>query len=36
MEFALRYADLHMIEEIARDCGDLDLLREAVEGTVGQ
>ena len=36
MEFTLRYAFLHMIEETARHCGHLDLLREAIDGTVGQ
>jgi Protein of unknown function (DUF664) len=36
MAFTLRYAFLHMIEETARHCGHLDLLREAIDGTVGQ
>ncbi len=36
MTFSLRYALLHMIEETARHCGHLDLLREAVDGSVGQ
>lgn len=36
MTFTLRYAFLHMIEETARHCGHLDLLREAIDGTVGQ
>lgn len=35
MVFSLRYAYLHMIEETARHCGHLDLLREALDGTVG-
>jgi hypothetical protein len=36
MTFSLRFAYLHMIEETARHCGHLDLLREAIDGTVGQ
>jgi len=36
MTFSLRYAYLHMIEETARHCGHLDLIREALDGTVGQ
>jgi hypothetical protein len=35
MEFTLRFAMLHMIEETARHCGHLDLLREATDGVVG-
>jgi hypothetical protein len=35
MEFTLRYAMIHMIQETARHCGHLDLLREATDGTVG-
>lgn len=36
MEFSLRYAVTHMIEETARHCGHLDLLREALDGTTGE
>ena len=36
MTFSLRYAYLHMIEETARHCGHLDLIREAIDGSVGQ
>jgi len=35
MDFTLRFAMLHMIEETARHCGHLDLLREATDGAVG-
>lgn len=35
MDFTLRFAMLHMIEESARHCGHLDLLREATDGAVG-
>jgi hypothetical protein len=35
MEFTLRYAMIHMIQETARHCGHLDLLREAADGAVG-
>jgi uncharacterized protein DUF664 len=35
MDFTLRFAMIHMIEETARHCGHLDLLREATDGTVG-
>jgi Protein of unknown function (DUF664) len=35
MDFTLRFAMLHMIEETARHCGHLDLLREATDGVVG-
>ena len=36
MDFTLRFAMLHMIEETARHCGHLDLLREATDGVVGR
>ncbi len=36
MAFNLRYALLHMIEETARHCGHLDLLRERIDGQVGE
>lgn len=36
MHFNLRYAMVHMIEETARHCGHLDLLREAIDGSTGQ
>ena len=36
MTFNLRYALVHMIEETARHCGHLDLLREATDGQTGQ
>jgi hypothetical protein len=35
MDFTLRFAMIHMIEETARHCGHLDLLREVTDGTVG-
>lgn len=35
MDFTLRFAMLHTIEETARHCGHLDLLREATDGVVG-
>ena len=35
MEFTLRYAMIHMIQETARHCGHLDLLRETADGVVG-
>lgn len=35
MDFTLRFALLHMIEETARHCGHLDLLREVTDGVVG-
>jgi Protein of unknown function (DUF664) len=35
MDFTLRFAMLHMIEETARHCGHLDLLREATDGAGG-
>ena len=36
MAFTLRYALAHMIEETARHCGHLDLLREAIDGQTGE
>ena len=36
MDFTLRYALVHMIEETARHCGHLDLLRESIDGERGQ
>jgi hypothetical protein len=36
MTFTLRYALAHMIEETARHCGHLDLLREAIDGQTGE
>lgn len=36
MEFRLRYALAHMVEETARHCGHLDLLRERIDGQTGQ
>jgi hypothetical protein len=36
MSFNLRYALTHMIEETARHCGHLDLLRESIDGVTGQ
>jgi hypothetical protein len=35
MDFTLRFAMLHLIEETARHCGHLDLLREVTDGVVG-
>jgi hypothetical protein len=35
MEFTLRYAMIHLIQETARHCGHLDLLRETTDGSVG-
>ncbi|MGI8723057.1 MAG: DinB family protein [Geodermatophilaceae bacterium] len=35
MDFTLRFALAHMVEETARHCGHLDLLREAIDGEVG-
>jgi hypothetical protein len=35
MDFTLRFAMVHMIEETARHCGHLDLLREVTDGAVG-
>jgi Protein of unknown function (DUF664) len=34
--FNLRYALVHMIEETARHCGHLDLLRERIDGEAGE
>lgn len=34
--FTLRYALAHLIEETARHCGHLDLLRESLDGLTGQ
>jgi hypothetical protein len=36
MTFNLRWALVHMIEETARHCGHLDLLRERLDGQRGQ
>jgi len=36
MTFTLRYALAHMIEETARHCGHLDLLRERIDGRTGE
>ena len=36
MDFNLRYAVAHMVEETARHCGHLDLIREALDGERGQ
>ena len=36
MAFTLRYAVVHMIEETARHCGHLDLLRERIDGATGE
>jgi Protein of unknown function (DUF664) len=36
MDFQLRYAYAHMIQETARHAGHLDLLREVIDGTRGQ
>jgi uncharacterized damage-inducible protein DinB len=35
-KFQLRWVVLHMIEETARHAGHADLLREAIDGTVGE
>lgn len=35
MDFMLRYALVHMIEETARHCGHLDLLAESLDGRRG-
>jgi Protein of unknown function (DUF664) len=35
MDFTLRYAMIHLIQETARHCGHLDLLRETTDGAVG-
>jgi Protein of unknown function (DUF664) len=34
-EFSLRWIMIHMIEEYARHCGHADLLRERIDGAVG-
>ena len=34
--FTLRWVLLHLIEETARHAGQADLLREAIDGTVGE
>ena len=36
MNFSLRWALTHMIEETARHCGHLDLLRESIDGQTGE
>ena len=36
MTFTLRYALAHLIEETARHLGHLDLLRESLDGTIGE
>ena len=36
MTFTLRYALAHMVEETARHCGHLDLLRERIDGLTGE
>lgn len=36
MAFTLRWALAHMIEETARHCGHLDLLRERIDGQTGE
>lgn len=36
MDFTLRYALAHMVEETARHCGHLDLLRESLDGQRGE
>jgi hypothetical protein len=36
MTFTLRWALTHMIEETARHCGHLDLLRERIDGRTGE
>jgi len=35
-QFSLRWMMLHLIEETARHAGHADLLREAIDGTVGE
>ena len=34
--FSLRWVLLHLIEETARHAGHVDMLREAIDGTVGE
>jgi hypothetical protein len=36
MDFNLRWAYTHLIEETARHCGHLDLLRERIDGRTGE
>lgn len=36
VDFNLRYALAHMVEETARHCGHLDLIRERIDGRTGQ
>jgi len=36
MTFTLRYALAHMVEETARHCGHLDLMRERIDGARGE
>ncbi len=36
MTFTLRWALTHMIEETARHCGHLDLMRERIDGHTGE
>ena len=36
MSFNLRFALTHMIQETARHCGHLDLMREVTDGRTGQ
>ena len=36
MDFNLRFALVHLIEETARHLGHLDLLRESIDGSVGR
>lgn len=35
-QFSLRWILVHLIEETARHCGHADLLREAIDGAVGE
>ena len=34
--WSVRWVLLHLIEETARHCGHLDLLREGIDGTTGE
>ncbi|MCX4390229.1 DinB family protein [Micromonospora peucetia] len=36
VSFTLRYALAHMVQETARHCGHLDLLRESIDGQAGE
>ena len=36
LSFRLRFALTHMIQETARHCGHLDLMREVTDGRTGQ